>query len=321
MAQPRCFTSEPPPLERAAAAWLRARLPPALHSPVFGIVCGSGLGGLVDSLDPATTVAFPYRDIPFFATSTVPGHKGELVFGLLQGQPTVVMAGRLHAYEGHAVIRTVFPIRVMRRLGVDVLILSNAAGGVNPRYKEGDLVVIRDHISLPGMTEANPLVGPNLDAFGERFPAVGSAYTYALREKAFEAALAIGFDVASLHEGVYCMLQGPSYETRAEARWLRSMGVDTVGMSTVPEVLVAAHAGMRVLALSLVTDMVPTDPVPSARDATSAPVTTSAAGTETVVTHDAVLAKVAQRSAAIEALVRQIVCDVAASEDATPASG
>ncbi|KAJ3094805.1 hypothetical protein HK100_006014 [Physocladia obscura] len=239
----------------AAANWIKERLPAGMNTIEVGIICGSGLGGLADTLD-APRVEFLYKDIPNFAVSTVSGHAGKLVFGYLSGKATVCMVGRKHAYEGHSLLRTVFPVRVMKLIGVHTLIVTNAAGGLNPAFKVADIVLIQDHISLPGIAGLSALVGPNLDSFGPRFPPVSDAYDYSLRVAAFQASKAVGISTDDIHEGVYCMVAGPSYESRAEARFLRSIGGDCVGMSTVPEVIVARHAGIKVLGISLVTNHV-----------------------------------------------------------------
>jgi purine-nucleoside phosphorylase len=228
----------------AAAAFVQARC--ALR-PAIGLVLGSGLGAFAETLDEA--VAVPYRDIPHFPTSTAVGHKGELVLGRCQGVPVAVMAGRVHFYEGYSLQQVVFPVRVLGRLGVRTLVVTNAAGAVNTAYRPGELMVLDDHINLIG---GNPLVGPNHDALGQRFFDMSCAYDPALRAMAREAARQAGL-VA--HTGVYVALCGPSYETPAEIRMLRTLGADAVGMSTVPEVLAARHMGLRVLGLSCLTNM------------------------------------------------------------------
>ena len=211
--------------------------------PVAAIVLGSGLGGLADEVRDATRI--PYGDIPGWERSTAPGHAGELVVGSLSGRPVAVMKGRLHYYEGYAMKAVTFPIRVFRAWGIDVTILTNAAGGLNPAFKAGDLMVISDHINF---FPENPLRGSNDDALGPRFPDMVGTYTQELRE----AAHAVDAD---LREGVYVGVAGPNFETPAELRMLRSWGADAVGMSTVPEVIVARHAGMRILAIATITDM------------------------------------------------------------------
>jgi purine-nucleoside phosphorylase len=215
--------------------------------PRVGLVLGSGLGAFADELDAA--VRIPYAKIPGFPVSTAVGHAGRLVVGKAGGVPVAAMQGRVHLYEGYSARDVVFPMRVLARLGVRAVILTNAAGGINLEFKQGALVVIRDHINLQG---SNPLVGPNEEKFGPRFPDMTQAYWAAYREIAMVEAKRLGIEV---HEGVYAALSGPSYETPAEIRMLRTMGADLVGMSTVPEVIVARHMGVRVLGISCVTNM------------------------------------------------------------------
>jgi purine-nucleoside phosphorylase len=210
----------------AAAAWLRERLP---SLPRIGLVLGSGLAALAEAVEEA--MVWPFAEIPGFPAATVEGHPGRVIAGRLEGHPVLVLQGRAHFYEGYSVQRITFPIRVMQLLGVRMLILTNAAGGLNPAFRPGDVMIVRDHIGPPGMAGMNPLRGPN----------------EALRALAREVGEAEGLPV---HEGVYVMLAGPSFETPAEVRFLRMIGADAVGMSTVPEVIVACHGGMRVLALS-----------------------------------------------------------------------
>ncbi len=211
--------------------------------PVVAIVLGSGLGGLADEV--ADAVRIPYAEIPGWKRSTVPGHAGELVVGTLSGKPVAVMKGRLHYYEGYDIADVAFPIRVFKAWGIDTVILTNACGGLNPSFKAGDLMVISDHINF---MHANPLHGPNDDSLGPRFPDMVGTYTEELRR------LAHAVD-PDLREGIYVAVAGPNFETPAELRMLRGFGADAVGMSTVPEVLVARHSGMRILAISTVTDM------------------------------------------------------------------
>ncbi len=212
-----------------------------------GIILGTGLGSLADQIETEATIA--YEEIPHFPKSTTIGHTGQLVLGRCGGATVVAMEGRFHAYEGYTYQQLTFPVRVMKALGADVLIVSNACGGMNPAYACGDVMVIDDHINL---LSGNPLVGPNDDALGPRFPDMCRPYDPALIDEALAAAKREGF-VA--HRGVYVAVVGPNLETRAEYRYLRTIGADVVGMSTVPEVIVAVHAGMRVLGLSVVTDM------------------------------------------------------------------
>ena len=215
--------------------------------PRVGLVLGSGLGAFAKTLDEA--IAIPYGEIPHFPVSTAIGHKGELVIGLCGGVPVAVMAGRVHYYEGYSPAEVVFPVRVLGRFGVTTLVLTNAAGTVNPDYQPGELMVIEDHINYMGM---NPLVGPNDDALGLRFFDLSEAYDPELREIAAAAGAAAGVTV---RKGVYIAFTGPSYETPAEIRMARTLGADAVGMSTVPEVIAARHMGIRVLGLSCITNM------------------------------------------------------------------
>jgi purine-nucleoside phosphorylase len=214
-----------------------------------GLVLGSGLGVLADQLDERTNI--PYGDIPGWPASTVHGHAGQLVIGKLEGVPVVTQQGRAHFYEGYTLQQVTFPVRVMRAMGVNTLILTNAAGGINPAYRVGDVMMLNDHINFAGMVGNNPLMGPNDDSLGERFVGMAHAYDHDLRKLARHAADDAGL---KLQEGVYACLSGPAFETPAEIRMLRVLGADAVGMSTVHEVLVARHGGMRVLAFSGITN-------------------------------------------------------------------
>ncbi|GAC1425881.1 MAG: purine-nucleoside phosphorylase [Ktedonobacteraceae bacterium] len=222
----------------------------ATAKPMVGLILGSGLGELADEIENA--VVIPYTEIPHFAHSTVVGHAGRLVLGMLDDVQVVAMQGRFHFYEGYSLQEVTFPVRVMRMLGAQVLLASNAAGGVNPIYNPGDFMLLRDHISIPGLAGANPLMGANEERFGERFPPLAKAYDRALLNLAHS--VAERYLELTVHEGVYTMVAGPSYETGAELRFLRAIGTDAVGMSTVPEVIVARHMGMRVLGMSLITN-------------------------------------------------------------------
>ncbi|XP_072291818.1 purine nucleoside phosphorylase 6 isoform X2 [Eucyclogobius newberryi] len=224
--------------------------------PVVAIICGSGLGGLADRLEESVT--FKYEDIPRFPTSTVAGHAGKLVFGKLVGHDCVCMQGRFHLYEGYNIHMVSYPVRVFSQLGVKTLIVTNAAGGLNDRYSVGDIMIIKDHINMPGFAGQNPLCGPNDERFGVRFPCMSDAYDRELRVKLRSTAEAMGV-THFLQEGVYCMVAGPSFETIAECKLLQTLGADAVGMSTVPEVLMAHHCGLRVLGVSLITNKVITD--------------------------------------------------------------
>lgn len=225
------------------------------QSPTIGLILGSGLGSLVEEIGAPT--AIPYCEIAHFPCSTVAGHDGRLILGELEGHHVVVMQGRAHFYEGYSMQRVTFPVRVMKLLGVETLFVTNAAGGLNPQFQVGDLMLIADHINLPGMVGINPLLGPNDPAFGPRFPDMTQAYDSVLRLIARRIAAE---ENLPLHEGIYAMLAGPSFETPAEVRLLRSFGADAVGMSTAPEVLVARHCGLRVLGLSGITNIAISDP-------------------------------------------------------------
>ncbi len=218
--------------------------------PSIGLVLGSGLGGLADTLEHR--VVIPYGDVPGWPQSTVPGHSGQLVIGHLEGRPVAAQQGRAHFYEGYALQQVTFPIRVMHFMGVNTVILTNAAGGLNRNYQVGDLMLLNDHINFVGMGGHNPLTGPNDDSIGPRFPGMVQTYDRELRQLARRVAQEAGI---TLHEGVYVCLSGPNYETPAEIRMLRTIGGDAVGMSTVHEVLVARHAGMRVMAYSGITNV------------------------------------------------------------------
>lgn len=215
--------------------------------PHAGIILGTGLGGFVDEIDIEATL--DYEEIPNFLKSTATSHRGRLVCGRLAGLPVVAMEGRFHMYEGYPLKQITLPVRVMKALGAELLVVSNACGGMNPYYKDGDLVVIEDHINLMG---DNPLIGINDDRLGPRFPDMCEPYDLELVEKALQ--IARREDIVA-HKGVFVAVAGPNLETRAEYRFLRTIGADTVGMSTVPEVIVAVHAGMRVVGFSIVTDM------------------------------------------------------------------
>ena len=217
------------------------------RKPKVGVILGSGLGGATAAI--TDKVVIPYDQIPHVARSTAHGHSGQLVCGMLEGVPVVVMEGRQHAYEGYPLQQITFPVRVLQRLGAELLIVTNACGGLNPQYRSGDLMVIEDHINLIG---DNPLIGINDERLGPRFPDMSAPYTPALIDDALAVARRENF-VA--HRGVYVAVTGPNLETRAEYRFLRTLGADVVGMSTVPEVLVAVHAGLRVLGISVITDM------------------------------------------------------------------
>lgn len=219
------------------------------YQPTIGLVLGSGLSDLADEIEAPDSIS--YEDIPHWPVSTVQGHTGRLVIGQLEGKTVLVQQGRSHFYEGYSPAQVTVPVRVMRALGIHTVILTNAAGGINRAYSAGDLMLIKDHLNFVGIAGENPLRGPNDDAVGPRFPDVTHAYTPALRELAKKTAVSLNIE---LHEGVYAYVAGPSFETPAELRFLHIIGADAVGMSTVPTVIVAAHAGMRVLGISSITN-------------------------------------------------------------------
>ncbi|KAG6868207.1 hypothetical protein C0993_006180 [Termitomyces sp. T159_Od127] len=252
-------TASPPFSETLDA--IKSSLPAKLQKPQIGIVCGSGLSGLVDSFREVVIV--PYVKLPGFAKSTVLGHQSALAFGLLgsgDGVPAVAMLGRarlqFHPYEGHSFPTIVYPIRVMAKLGVKNLIITNAAGSLNPKIPVGTIVVIHDHLALPNLTGMNPLLGPQISSDYPRFLPLSDAYSPSLRRLIFLSANKLSLERSALAEGIYAWVCGPTYETPAEGRLLRSAGADVVGMSTVPEVVVAREEGMNVAVLSLVTNFV-----------------------------------------------------------------
>jgi purine-nucleoside phosphorylase len=224
-------------------------------NPTAGLILGSGLSSLAADVTEPDIIA--YNDIPHFPVSTVEGHLGKLVVGQLEGQEVLIMQGRAHYYEGYSMQRIALPVRVMHTLGINTLIVTNAAGGLNPTFRPGDLMLITDHINLIGMAGLNPLRGPNDSHLGPRFPDMSQAYDPELRQIALQVADELGF---ALQQGVYICLAGPSFETPADLRFLRMIGADAVGMSTVPEVTAARHAGMRVLGLSSISNVASPEP-------------------------------------------------------------
>jgi purine-nucleoside phosphorylase len=227
-----------------AAEAIRAKFP---HPPHAGIILGTGLGGLVEQIE--VEAAIDYGEIPHFPRSTAVSHRGRLVCGRLNGLPVVAMEGRFHMYEGYPLDHITLPVRVMKALGAKLLVVSNACGGMNPYYKSGDIMVIEDHINLMG---ANPLIGINDDRLGPRFPDMCEPYDQKLIDRALDVARR---ENIVAHKGVFVAVAGPNLETRAEYRFLRMIGADVVGMSTVPEVIVAVHCGLKVVGFSIVTDM------------------------------------------------------------------
>ena len=229
-------------IEEAAAAIRRKWA----HAPAAGVILGTGLGKLTEDIQ--TDVVIAYEDVPHFPRSTAPSHKGQLVCGTLGGKKVIVMEGRFHFYEGYSLQQVTFPVRVMKALGAGALIVSNACGGMNPQWAKGDLMLIEDHINLLG---DNPLIGPNDDRLGDRFPDMCNCYDRGLLKTGRQVAME---EQIVCHQGVFVAVSGPNLETRAEYRFLRMIGADVVGMSTVPEVIVAVHAKMRVLGISVITD-------------------------------------------------------------------
>jgi purine-nucleoside phosphorylase len=215
------------------------------YRPRVGLILGSGLNGLADSVQKADII--PYGELPNWPVSTVQGHAGRLVIGELEGQTALVMQGRIHFYEGYSMSQITLPVRAMLRLGIELMFVTNAAGGVNPDFVPGDVMLITDNLNLLGMMGGNPLMGPNIDELGPRFPDMSQAYDRKLMDLARKVA---SNENIPLREGVYCALSGPSFEGPADLRFLRGIGADAVGMSTVPEVIVARHGGMRVMGLS-----------------------------------------------------------------------
>ncbi|MEY8001330.1 purine-nucleoside phosphorylase [Clostridium sp. Mt-5] len=215
--------------------------------PKIGIILGSGLGSMADEIEDAKV--YKYSEIPHFPVSTVQGHKNHFIIGKLQGKVVVAMQGRFHYYEGYSMKEVTFPIRVMKMMGIETLIVTNASGGINKNYNSGDLMLIKDHINLSGQ---NPLIGQNSEEFGPRFPDMSEAYNKGLRKIAKKEALKLGIN---LQEGVYVYMTGPSYETPAEINMMGMLGGDAVGMSTVPEVIAANHSGIKVIGISCITNM------------------------------------------------------------------
>lgn len=237
-----------------AVAFVRQR---TMQQPAIGLVLGSGLSSLAEAVQNADVI--PYQAIPHWPASTVPGHSGRLVIGELEGRAVLVQQGRAHFYEGYSLSQITLPVRVMHSLGISTLILTNAAGGLNTDFQAGDLMLIRDHLNIPGLAGNNPLRGPNDDAAGPRFPDMTFPYDPELRQLAKDVARDEGLPV---QEGVYAFVGGPSFETPAELRLLRALGADAVGMSTVPTVVVARQAGIRVLGISTITNITNMEPGP-----------------------------------------------------------
>lgn len=265
------------------------------HRPKIGVICGSGLGGLAEQLEESDE--FPYETIPNFPVSTVVGHAGRMVIGLLSGVPVLCMQGRFHSYEGYPLWKCAMPVRVMKVMGVEQLLVTNAAGGLNADYNIGDIMIIKDHINMQGFAGDSPLRGKNDERFGPRFPAMNNAYDRALRRRAGQIAVEMGLE-GVVREGVYVMLGGPTYETVAELNLLRILGVDAVGMSTVPEVVVARHCGMRVFAFSLITNKCITE-----------------YDTEAEANHEEVIEVANKRKTDLQELARRVIIGMSGSDE------
>lgn len=258
--------------------------------PKIAVILGSGLNHLLDSAE--ITHTFSYDEIPYFAPTTVVGHMGRLELGHIQQVPVALMRGRFHLYEGHSPDRLALPVRVMHALGAETLIVTNAAGGLNPEFRQGDLMIMRDHIGLPTLAGQHPLIGPNDDDLGPRFPPMAAAYDPELIDFVREIARHAHM---KLREGVYIMVAGPTYETPAEMRALRILGADAVGMSTVPEVIAARHLGMKVLGISCITNAATPE-------------------TAELVSHEAVLQGAAATLPKLDRLLREFLCGLAKKE-------
>ncbi|MCD4752354.1 MAG: purine-nucleoside phosphorylase [Anaerolineaceae bacterium] len=236
---------------KEAAAYIQSQ---TKQTPKIALILGSGLGSLAEMVNSPDVI--PYGDIPHFPQSTVQGHSGQFVIGTLEAKTVMIMQGRVHFYEGYSPNQITFPIRVMKLLGIETLVVTNAAGGINRSFNAGELMLIDDHINFLGMGGNHPLCGPNYDQFGPRFPDMSQAYDRELKQQTREKAKELGIP---LHEGVYCCLSGPTFETPAELRMLQVLGADAVGMSTAPEVIVARHMDMRVLGISSITNITSLD--------------------------------------------------------------
>ncbi|KAF2733518.1 hypothetical protein EJ04DRAFT_438892 [Polyplosphaeria fusca] len=296
--------------------YLRSKLPQNLQNPRVAIVCGSGLGGLADTIEPEPKVELEYGNIPNFPKSTVQGHAGKFIFGLMGAEeiPVALLVGRAHFYEGHTMDLVTFATRVCRILGVETIVVTNAAGGLNQDYSVGDIVCLNDHLNLAGLVGIHPLRGPNVEEFGVRFPPLSDAYDLDLRRRAHRAWKTLGLDKQKrrMHEGVYAFVAGPTYETRAECRMLRTLGADVVGMSTVPEIVVARHAGIRVLAFSLVTNIAVLEAGSRGDDPTveaMSKVELDAHLSQGRANHEEVLEAGREAAKDMQALVKQIVSD------------
>lgn len=290
-------------IENARAA-IAAKLinTPELQKPRAMIICGSGLGGIASILRNEPKIEMNYAGIPGFAASTVQGHSGKLVFGLIgkNSVPVMCMVGRLHFYEGYSLDQTTFPVRVGHALGVDTVVVTNAAGGLRKDLVPGDLMLITDHINFPGLAGNHPLRGPNLDTLGPRFLGLLDAYDHDLGRSFVQNARRLGVSRV-IAEGTYAYVSGPSFESRAEVRMLRTMGADAVGMSTVPEVIIARHCGLKVLALSLITNAGLGDVSPSVLDDNARPLS------EGMANHAEVLEAAAEASLDVQKIMEATI--------------
>lgn len=299
------------------AQYVRSQLPESLQNPKVAIVCGSGLGGLADTIEPEPKVELAYGTIPNFPQSTVQGHAGKFVFGQIgpQKTPVALLVGRAHFYEGHTMDLVTFATRVCKLLGVQTMVVTNAAGGLNQNFRVGDIVCLNDHLNMAGLVGIHPLRGPNIEEFGVRFPPLSDAYDLDLRRRTHRAWTKLGLDQQQrrLHEGVYAFVAGPTYETRAECRMLSMLGADVVGMSTVPEIIVARHAGMRVLAFSLVTNVAVLEAGSCGNDAeiqTMDQAALVAHLSKGKANHEEVLEAGREAAKDMQALVKQILADL-----------
>lgn len=285
-----------------ASDYIKSHYPVSFKEPRVAIICGTGLGGISNILDPKTKVEVPYGSIPGFKQSTVQGHAGKLILGFIGSNsvPVVCMVGRLHSYEGYDIKDTVFPVRVFKALGVSYLIATNAAGGLNAGYKVGDVMILDDHINIPGFSGLHPLKGPNDERLGTRFLPLSDAYDLELRSLVFKAQEELKI-TRTLHEGTYAFVSGPTFESRAECRYLLAVGADAVGMSTVPEVVVGRHADLRVLALSLITNKAVTAKPPSGKN-----FQTAKAMNVGIASHAEVLEAGKQASVDVEKIVEHV---------------
>lgn len=301
--------NEQRPIIHSAAEFLAARVKAHFSEefrPRVLIICGSGLGGISNriSSDDPKPLEIGYDDIPGFKKSTVPGHRGSLMFGKMNGAPVVLMNGRLHGYEGHSLFEITLPIRVLHHMGdVKSLIVTNAAGGVNQSFEPCDLMCLYDHINLPGFAGFHPLKGTNFDEVGPRFLPLSDAYDLGLRKLLFKKKEELGIK-RPVHEGTYMYVSGPTFETRAESRAISLLGGDAVGMSTVPEIIIARHCNWKVLALSLITNKCVIDPPPSAFDADPP------AMDQGMASHEEVLENGRKASLDVEKLVAAVVSEL-----------